>query len=59
MQTSLRFFRTWDGSDAATLYLDGLDAHRAGPSWLADLVDELRDTRWRVVGSQAVRAVAQ
>ena len=31
--------------------LDGLDAHRSRPSWLADLVDELRGTRWRVIAS--------
>jgi hypothetical protein len=43
--------RGWGGSEVATLYLDGLDAHRSGASWLADLVDELRDTRWRVVAS--------
>jgi hypothetical protein len=43
--------KAWDGPGPATLMLDGLDAHRSGPSWLADLVDELRDTRWRVIAS--------
>ncbi len=43
--------KAWDGPGPATLMLDGLDAHRSGPSWLADLVGELRDTRWRVIAS--------
>lgn len=43
--------RAWDGPEPATLLLDGLDAHRGGASWLADLVGELQGTRWRVVAT--------
>lgn len=43
--------RAWDGPEPATLMLDGLDAHRSGPSWLVDLVAEVRGTRWRVIAS--------
>jgi hypothetical protein len=43
--------RAWNGPGPATLMLDGLDAHRSGPSWLADLVAELVGTRWRVIAS--------
>lgn len=35
----------------ATLFLDGLDAHRDGGSWLVDLVASLRGSRWRVIAS--------
>src|SRR5207248_9869793 len=41
----------WDGPEPATLMLDGLDAHRDGVSWLADLVRELRGSRWRVIAT--------
>lgn len=41
----------WEGPDPGTLLLDGLDAHRGGVSWLADLVQELRGTRWRVIAT--------
>lgn len=47
----LDVLRNWEGAEPATLYLDGLDAHRNGPSWLADLVDGLVATRWCVVAS--------
>ncbi|MBD1271721.1 hypothetical protein IDH50_15865 [Aeromicrobium tamlense] len=43
--------RGWTGEDPATLYLDGLDAHRTGASWLATVVNELQGTRWRVVAT--------
>jgi hypothetical protein len=43
--------RQWEGTIPATVYLDGLDAHRSGPSWLADLAVDLRGTRWRLVAS--------
>lgn len=43
--------RAWDGPEPATLVLDGLDAHRGGASWLADLVGELQGSRWRVIAT--------
>lgn len=43
--------RAWEGTEPATLMLDGIDAHRSGASWLADLVEELHGTRWRVIAS--------
>ncbi len=43
---------SWNGDGSpATLFLDGLDAHRDGTTWLVSLVAALNGTRWNVVAS--------
>lgn len=43
---------SWGGDGSrATLFLDGLDAHRDGTTWLGSLVAALDSTRWRIVAS--------
>lgn len=51
-QPLVKVLAQWPGERRATLLVDGLDAARGeGLRWLANLVTELRPTRWRTVAS--------